>query len=298
MEELLERGRAGEFPTFHFCVFDVLERCPEERSGLHLERCETCPLKPWCHDVPDGTLPKAKRACGHYAIDSLIQKTRAVSRRIFEADYLCSGPKADGVWFPQFDVKRHVRIEADYNPAQPAYLAVDPGVFTGAVLFQIWWLDGVPTVNVFADYLCEGKSARENADALRELARTTCNGRLGGAYCDPASGARNPIGPTVLAEYAAVGFPLTPWDTANPSVSDGLERLEGLLCPADGVPRLLIHPRCKDLIRGFQAYRRAERQGQWQDFPADPQHPHEDVMDALRGGLHARIGRATSGLFL
>ncbi len=35
---------------------------------------------------------------------------------------------------------------------------------------------------------------------------------------------------------------------------------------------------------------RAKRGGQWADFPEDPQHPHEDVMDALRGVLFARFG--------
>jgi hypothetical protein len=35
----------------------------------------------------------------------------------------------------------------------------------------------------------------------------------------------------------------------------------------------------------MQNYRRAKRGGQWQDWPEDPQHPHEELVDALRGGL-------------
>jgi hypothetical protein len=52
------------------------------------------------------------------------------------------------------------------------------------------------------------------------------------------------------------------------------------------------------LIRAFQAYRRASVKGQWRDWPEDPQHPHEDLMDALRGGLHARLRKAVGSLFL
>ena len=298
MEELLERGRSGEFPTFTFCVFEVLERCPDERSGAHLEKCRDCPLVQWCHDVPKGVAPKAKRANGHYAIDSLIQKVRAVSRRIFEADYLCSGPKADGVWFPGFDIKRHVSLSAEYARGGQVFLAVDPGVHTGAVLFQVWQLDGITYVTVFADYLSEGISAENNARAILRLVETYCDGRVNGAFSDPAGGARNPIGPTVLDEYARCGLVLYPWDTHNPSVSDGLELVEGLLNPADGVPKLKVHPRCTQLIRAFQAYRRASVKGQWRDWPEDPQHPHEDLMDALRGGLHARLRKAVDRLFL
>ena len=50
-------------------------------------------------------------------------------------------------------------------------------------------------------------------------------------------------------------------------------------------PRLVIHPRCKHLIAAFQNYRREEQDGEFLDTPVDPQHPHEDLMDAIRGGI-------------
>ncbi|HEY2154506.1 MAG TPA: hypothetical protein VGH33_02680, partial [Isosphaeraceae bacterium] len=50
-------------------------------------------------------------------------------------------------------------------------------------------------------------------------------------------------------------------------------------------PRLLIHPRCQPTILALQSYRRAKRGGQWQDYPEDPQHPHEELVDSIRGGL-------------
>lgn len=293
MGELIEKGRAGEFPTWSFCAFEILERCPESRSGPNLERCPECPLMKWCHEgIDEAGSPKAKRSDGHYTIEALIQKVRAVSLRIFEADYLCLGPKADGLWFKGFDPRRHVTEAAEYDPAAEAFLAVDPGVHTGGVWFQFRdGPDGAPLVTAFADYYAENLTAERNALEQRRISESRCNGTTAANYCDPAGGARNPIGPTVIQTYAAAGLHLQPWSKANPSVADGLEFLEGALCPANGKPRLLIHPRCVNLIRAFQSYRRARRAGQWLDRPEDPQHPAEDLIDALRGGCYARRHR-------
>ena len=49
MADLIDRGRAGMFPVHTFCVFETLERCPEDRSGESLEKCPECPLMKWCH---------------------------------------------------------------------------------------------------------------------------------------------------------------------------------------------------------------------------------------------------------
>lgn len=219
----------------------------------------------------------------------------------------------DGVWFSGFDHDRHVHRFADYNPKLPAYLAVDPGVHTGAVLFQVRRVeepraDGKVEfphyVNVFADYSSEGLRADENAAALSALAArfvgASADGRpkLAGRYCDPASEQRNAIGETVEEVFARARLPLEPWDTHNPKVVDSLAMVETLLNPIGRHPRLLIHPRCVSLVNAFRGYARAKRQDQWTDKPADPQHPYEDLIDALRGGLHARVRRAIDRLFL
>ncbi len=139
MAELIDKGRAGAFPVNTYCVFEVLERCPEERSGPRLEKCPECPLKAWCHadrDAHPSGLPKAKRSAGHYTIDSLIQKVKAVSLRVFESDYLCLRPRLAGVWFSMFDETTHVREAAEYEPNWPVHLAIDPGVHTGAIWFK------------------------------------------------------------------------------------------------------------------------------------------------------------------
>ena len=65
----------------------------------------------------------------------------------------------------------------------------------------------------------------------------------------------------------------------------GLQFFEALLMSADGTVTLTVHPRCKRLIQAFQCYTRAKRSSQWMDYAEDPQHPYEDLIDPLAGGL-------------
>ena len=115
MAKLIERAEAGDFPLYTMCVFEVLERCPDERSGPNLENCPDCPLSRYCRDVPeDDPLPKAKRSDGHYPIDSLIQKLRTTSVRTFEADYLCIQSASEAAWFKAFTPEKHVSDAAEF----------------------------------------------------------------------------------------------------------------------------------------------------------------------------------------
>jgi hypothetical protein len=72
-------------------------------------------------------------------------------------------------------------------------------------------------------------------------------------------------------------------------VIDGLSLIESFV--AVDPPGLLVHPDCTRLIEAFANYKRAKRAGQFIDRPEDPQHPHEDLMDALRGGLAGQVPR-------
>ncbi len=303
MSELIDRGRAGGFPVDTYCVFEVLERCPEERSGPLLENCPGCPLLDWCHSDRDSDpsgRPKAKRSNGHYTIDSLIQKVKGVSLRVFESDYLCLRPSAAGIWFTVFDEPSHVNTNSEYNPGLPVHLAIDPGVHTGAIWFQHRQrLDGRGhVVTIFADYFAEGISAETNAQSIRERCRELCGvgTQKVRVSMDPAGSARTAVGPTVRGEYERAGllgrYGLETWPVSPKA--DGLQLVEALLRSADGTINLMIHPRCRRLITALQSYARARRAGQWMDYPEDPQHPHEDLIDPLCGGLKLEFpaGRA------
>lgn len=289
--KLVEEAKAGAFPLHTFCVFEVLERCPEERSGPNLEKCPECPLVRWCHaerDQHPRGLPKAKLSDGHYTIDSLIQKTRGVSVGTLEADYLCRGPKAEGRWFPEFHRDTHVTTAAEFNPALHVHVGIDSGVYTGAVFFQVLRRGDDAEVNVFADYLGVERTPEQAAREIREVAWERCGGQMHKISTDPNGGNRSANGPAVIGEYKRAGLhPIVPWPVS--SVSDSLATVSALIDPADGVIRLKVHPRCERTVSALEGYRRAKRYGHWQDYPEEEQHPFEDLVDALRGGLKLAI---------
>ena len=99
---------------------------------------------------------------------------------------------------------------------------------------------------------------------------------------DPASKARTGIGVAAYHEYERVfgDRKLSKWPSHQ--VVDGLDLMEMMLDRGC----LLIHPRCTHLIDAFKNYRRkVDSMGVVFNEPHDPQNPHEDLMDALRGGI-------------
>lgn len=198
--------------------------------------------------------------------------------------------QGDGIWFDTFDPDVHVTTLADYVPGLPTYVGIDSGVWTGAVWLQV---REQPTfrVNVIDCYLSESLSAERNARAIK--ARSEPYGLIRRIFTDPAGGSRNPVGPTVIAEYERVGLtPLDRWPLR--SVADGLELIMSYLGGDGNRPEMFVHPRCQKLIDALVSYHRAKRAGQLMDWPEDPQHPAEEMIDSLRGLLCALFpdGRA------
>jgi hypothetical protein len=201
-------------------------------------------------------------------------------KRLFEGVWAAG----EGQWFETFS-DRHVSPAAEYDPGFPVHLAVDSGVHSAAVWFQVFDARSGPIVHVFGDYYAFSRPATVVASEI--LARTAqlCgnDGRVDRGVSDPAGRALTGVGPTVFGEYARSGLYLDPWPSYPGSVIDGLSLLESFV--AVEPPSLYVHPRCTGLIDAFANYRRARRGGQWIDRPLDPQHPYEDMLDALRGGL-------------
>ena len=187
----------------------------------------------------------------------------------------------EGAWFDGFDTDKHVDSVAEYDPNYPVYVGLDSGNESAAVWFQV----RPPGVVVFADYYSMGRGALRVAEDVKEVSATRCNSRVDSISTDPAGRAVNAIGPTVFGEYERAGLKVHPWPIRP--VLDSLSLLESFI--SVDPPELLIHPRCQHLINAFANYRRAQRQKQWIDRPVDPQHPYEDLIDALRGGLCDRF---------
>lgn len=200
---------------------------------------------------------------------------------------------SEGAWFARFDVAKHRSLEAEYDPRFAVHLAIDAGTSqtTGAVWFQACQTGPYThKVNVFGEYLNRGKYSAENAAAIRATGQQLpCSGRIDAVRIDPASTAQTSIGPAAYGEYERV-FGRLLGRSPHHKVTDGLDQIELLLETGN----LLIHPRAEHLIAAFQNYSRAQRAGEWLDYPAENQPPHEDMMDALRYGIRSRFpeGRA------
>ena len=197
---------------------------------------------------------------------------------------------SDGLWFHRFDAARHVTEAAEYDSRFPVHLAIDCGVsrHVGAVWFQARGFDPEHRrVTVFGDFHAEGLYSEAAAKAVWTRGfELPSQGRLDTVRLDPASSARTGIGPAAYGEFERVFGRRATARWPSHRVTDGLDQLEVLLDRG----LLLIHPRCAALKAAFQNYtRRRTGRGDWLDEPADPQHPHEDLMDALRGGVRDRF---------
>ena len=194
----------------------------------------------------------------------------------------------EGAWFPMFSVARHVSAEAEFHPAFSIRAAIDAGAsrHTGAVFFQVRpHHSGWPKVTVFGDYhgarhrlcrQCRGDPGQvHEPDRARSRFREAGSGGVGAVVAGPGGVQRICAG---LRRAIHRAWP-------DHLVADGLDQIELMLGGEAKEPMLLIHPRCTHLVQAFQNYRREERHGEFLDKPLDPQHPAEDLMDALRGGI-------------
>lgn len=204
----------------------------------------------------------------------------------------------EGIWFDTFDPEIHVTPAAEYDRNLPVYVSIDCGVQTGAIIYQ--FVENGTKVHVIGDYLRESPNgettpAQINAERILEVLYRVAPGHYHRIVsCDAAGDSRQPVGPTIISEYERFGLTgsdrqIQRWPKFAGCITDGLNLIEAFMGGGQGefaVPAsLFINPRCKALKAAFESYRRAKRQGQWMDYPEDPQHPHEEMIDALRGGL-------------
>ena len=122
-----------------------------------------------------------------------------------------------------------------------------------------------------------------------------CRGQLDFVRLDPAASAHSGVGPAAYGEYERIfGRRLVAYWPQH-GVVDGLDTIELLLGPEGREPDLIIHPRCTNLIAAFNGYSHAERAGEFMPWPKLLDHPHEDLMDALRGGIRDAMPEGRRG---
>ena len=174
--------------------------------------------------------------------------------------------------------------EVHYSPDLPLYRSIDFG-FSNPLACLFIQLDARGRVLVIDEHVKSRTTLAEQARLIRQRYPQ----RVEATYCDPAGAAWHEItGTSIVTELAACGMPVR----YRPSrVLDGVELIRQYLAPAAGEARLVVAPRCVNLIAAFRNLR-FERLagGAWSEQPAkDGVHDH--ILDALRYFFVNRLSR-------
>ena len=234
MEQLVEQARQGKaYRLFQWCLWEVIERCPPERS------CSDCPLAADCHGC-------ARDGRGFFRIDDAIAIAQRSSRSSWEAEMLCKGARRDWLVFPEFDAAMHV-TNLPYEPSWPMYRAIDFGF--SAPLVCLWVQVGpAGQVHVIGEYSHRRRNIANHAQEILRLDP----GKVEMTFVDPAGQAQEATSGKACTEIlAAHGIP-----TASRAslIVEGLELIRWTLAPGVGGPYLKISARCPQLIKAFGTY--------------------------------------------
>jgi len=287
-----------------WCLWEVIERCPPERS------CSRCPLWSDCEG-------KARRADGYFPIDDAIAQHARSSRPAWEAEMLCLRPRADRLVFAEFDPARHVAA-VGYHAGLPLYRTLDFGY---ANPFVCLWVQveggsgnaesgavaGSGTGNARSSRLAASRSPSdvdlsgvrvrvlgeyvERERAVADHARAMAGrdpGPVVRTFGDPAGWQRSDVtGTGPCQELARLGIRVR---TPRAGILEGVELVRRLLKPRpDGGAGLVVDPSCAWLVRAFQQYR-------WEETPdgARSERPAKDGADHPIDALRYLV----TGLFL
>jgi len=236
MQQWVNHAETIDMPIFRWCMWEVIEKCPPERS------CSRCPLSSDCNG-------KARQAAGYLAIDDCISQMRRSSRAGFEAEMLCLRPSIENAVFAEFDPAVHV-APVEYQPTLPLFRAIDFGFVNPFVCLWIQ-TDGDGRVFVIDEYMQRRKTITEHAAEIKR--RTPCSERqVDGTFCDPAGASQNDItGTSTVRELAAAGVRAT---YRSSRIFEGIEKIRTALRAGDNTRRLVISPRCVHFIEALRCY--------------------------------------------
>ncbi|HQY87097.1 MAG TPA: hypothetical protein PK402_00465, partial [Tepidisphaeraceae bacterium] len=266
MQKILDGAERIGTPVVRWCLIDVLERCAPERD------CKTCELWNDCEGI-------AKTKCdGFVSIDDAIAMKKRVSLPTWHAEMLCRRPSVRGSVFPMFDPALHVR-EFEIDSEDEISLGVDFGF--AAPFVCLWIVTHANEVRIIDEYVQPQRTIDDHITAIRAR-RWPAPIHIA---CDPAGAGRSEqTARSSVQLLRQAGFTVRFRATR---ILDGVEAIRALLQPASGSPKLLIHPRCRQLIRALLGYRNARVGDSFSELPVkDGEHDH--LIDALRYGLMNR----------
>jgi hypothetical protein len=258
MSRIVDNAEKTGAKIIKWCILEVLERCPPERE------CEGCPLEDDCGGI-------AKEKCdGFVRIDDAIAMKQRVSQETWESEMLCRRPSVRGCVFGAFNHEIHVVEQPPLEGDHDVWLGIDFGY---CAPFVCLWIAAYGEGFFVVD---EYVQREQTIDVHIEMIQRRRHGYVQIVACDPAGSAKNEqTAKSNVEALMEAGFTVK---RRRSFILDGLEKVRAALRPANGMPRLFVHPRCKRLIAAMKAYRYGEKGG---EVPVkDGEHDH--LIDALR----------------
>lgn len=282
MVRLMDEAQERALRTYTFCVFEVIERCPEDRHKGGIG-CQTCPLKTECLDQEqhaDGTIEyfpgpgRASRAEGFMKIDDVIKSYRSLDPDTWDSQWRCKQPSAKNLIYPMFDPQVHV-IDYEWQPNLPVYSGIDFGYTNPSVAIYVQVLPNDEIVIFAEDY----KSMRDDTELAESIKSTPWFATTQFREGDPAAAvSRANLARAGVHVRAAI-------NTKDLSKDDsGISKIRWLLAPKGrDRPLLFVAKQCVNTIREWKAYHNKEQSALIdRNAPEEAAKVEDHCMDAVR----------------
>ncbi len=263
-------------PKLLLCRADPVSDSPEWSNVRVFEGCLRCPLVASCR----GDL---KRAAGTVPIQILLDQRNdpSFAPHVWRSQMDNEAPAKEGLAVPEWDPERSVTTAAEYDPELPVYLGVDfgtshPAAVVIAQLIPVGHRGNLVRgrKHIFAEYTTAAPFHPVITDWIAE--------HWIPKYGFPRKAWIDPSGAPVLNRLPVAGRTLTMEKARSNKHKVGYDALRGHCVPTDkdGLPKLLVHPRCTRLAHEFSTVRHAmNRDGTYSERIVKL---GDDVLDATR----------------
>lgn len=300
MQRLIKEKDERGFKLYMWCIWETIERCPDDRSGtvpvkvIIIDRKTQLPqyIRVFSKNKDDydkefpidvlqknrekytGCLAcplvevcqgKAKLSDGYYKINDAIDKFTGMDRETWDSQWECKKPGNAGLVFGEFDESVHVipRESFQFNPHYPTYAAQDFGYESPAATVAVQFLPNGDAVVFDEIYVRRVQTPVLIKNYLLPFQKKYNFNKW---FADPENA-------DAISQMESAGLPVEP---AVKDLELGIRLIRSWLRTADGYVRLYITDNCVNTIEEFNSYSYPENGG---DKPLDK---NNHIMDGLR----------------
>ena len=282
MQRLLDEADEKGFKVYQWCIWEVIEKCPDSRSGTLVvphtflpygerkpktikvfNKCLKCELVEVCQG-------KAKKSDGYYTIDDTIRKFKTLDRAKWDAQWECKKPGREGLVYDLFDENVHILDSWIFDPSLPTYAGQDFG-YTNPSHTIFAQVTPSEDIVIFDEIVKKQTPTPHLVHIFFKPAHQKY--KIQGWYSDPR-------GNDEIAQMKEAGLPAI---AANSDVAAGIDTVRHFLMPPSKRAKLFIAKKCMYTIKDLNTYH----------YMPDSDSPKKDEgdhgCDAIRYFLHTKF---------